>query len=269
MILQLKVNPDRQFELDDTGRLTYTLTLKNLGTGKGSGVYVRLPLDPNLELAYTNFSDPRTWVSQIVTDPAGPYVEVRFADFEPNDVTTAELIMKAGPTAQPATVFTRATVFWDDDTASGRKNGSNAVRFSLVEPGQGDSRNDTGGAVQFFTPDAVTVSPTNGKISITGDFYAPDERVDLWYTNKDGVSTSLGFKVADATGTIVFELDVTNLTAGENYVVAGYGQNSGVTGSAVVTVEAGAGGSSAPTVKVRPPTKADLVTYLSKDYRQK
>lgn len=233
-IAQLRVSPDRLASTDPTNLISYTLTVKNIGEGRADHISIPFPIDPNLEVGYTVFSDPRMWVSAIITGPGQPYMQLNLPPLEPKQFVSAVLVFRPQTTTTPgATLFTRYFVHWDDAQKAGKKAGSNAVRFSLSE--DGTNRDDTGGAVQLFDPLSTGLTE-NSTLSINGDFYAPYELVTLWYTDKDGVSVSLGALNADGEGKLTFMFGPKDLKEGESYIVAGRGVRSEVTGSSLLTI---------------------------------
>ena len=85
----------------------------------------------------------------------------------------------------------------------------------------------------LFSPPTSQVK-SGDSLDISSDFYAPSEVVDLWYTDKNGQSVSLGSQSANRDGTLVIHFSTKPLTADESYVVAGYGRRSGITGRIVL-----------------------------------
>lgn len=73
-------------------------------------------------------------------------------------------------------------------------------------------------------------------MTISGDFFAPNEVVYLWYTDAASNSVQLGIVTADADGKISFTFTPTGLTPGSTYVVAGYGNLTGVYSSVSLTI---------------------------------
>lgn len=232
LIAQLRVTPDRTVNIAPTTDISYTLTVKNIGVGTANRVRINFPYDPNLTVGYATFSDPRMWVSAVVTDAAQPYVTVELPNMQNNEEFITTLVLRPSATAtNGATIFNRFTVGWDDGNKSGNQAGSNGVRFSLT----GGSLDNKGGEVQLFNPAAATVANGQSQV-ISGDFFAPDEMVSFWYTDKDGNSTALGTALAGSDGSISITIAPVNLVAGQQYVVAGYGNRSGVYGSSVITI---------------------------------
>ena len=240
----LRVSPDREYGLSSGTLVTYTLVIKNLGPGRASPPAARFPLDPNLEVAYATFAQPNSWVEKIVTantepvhdpDAALPYLQIRFPQMEVNDVVTATLVFRAAPWSRPDhSLFTRFVAVWDDDVAVNHHRFSNGVRFTLTPL---SVRNDTGGVVQFFTPDVSPASQDKTGLThivLNGDFYAFEERIYLWYTDPKGVSTGLGYTYANREGQVTLDLYVAGLLPGQAYTFIGLGGRTGVTGSAIV-----------------------------------
>jgi uncharacterized repeat protein (TIGR01451 family) len=233
LIAQLRVTPDRLASLDPSNEISYTLSVKNIGPGKANNVSLRFPIDANLVAGYTNFSNPKMWVSAIVTNVAQPYLQISLPSLEPHSKPlTGTIVFRPSANAQTgAIIFTRYSAGWDDDTGGGKTQLSNAVRFVLGKANQ----NVSGGAIQLFDPPNATVQAGN-TFKLSGDFYIPNELVTFWYTDKNGTSIPLGTKRADATGKLNFELDLKDFKAEEVYAVAGFGNRSEVTGSTVLTI---------------------------------
>jgi hypothetical protein len=157
-------------------------------------------------------------------------------EVESNQGFSVQLVFHSSTEAPDgAVVFSRFRVTWNDDERANKAAYSNGVRYSLSS--QPDSSlNLTGGEVQLFTPASSSV--VNGQsLAISGDFFAPEEAVSLWYTDQDSNSVSLGMVKADSEGKISFSFSPSDLIPGETYVVAGYGNLSGTYGSTVLTIQ--------------------------------
>jgi hypothetical protein len=236
IVAQLRVTPDRYASDDPTTTISYTLTIKNIGPGRAGGLIAQFPIDPNLTVGYASFNDSRMWVSAIITTAAVPYVEISLPPLDFNQSLSGSLIFRPVEGARPGgVILTRYWVGWDDDEKSNKKVGSNAVRFSLST--DGTSRNDTGGAVQLFDP-TLTTLVTGNSLKVNGDFFAPGELVNFWYTGENGESIALGIRQADEEGKVSFEFEAKELTPGQTGVLAGRGNRSEVTGSTVITTAA-------------------------------
>jgi uncharacterized repeat protein (TIGR01451 family) len=234
LVAQLRVTPDRLASLDPAELITYTLTVKNIGPGTASHITVRFPLDPALELGFASFDNPQVWVSAVVTSGVKqPYVQISIPDLEThNQPITAQLVFNASNQANAgSTVFSRYLVYWDDEEAAGKQRGSNAELYAFSE--DNTIHNDTNGEVQFFTPTRATISSSH-PITLTANFYAPDELVSFWYTDQEGKSIALGTKQADNEGKLNFEVPAEILTTNQTYIIAGFGNRSGMTGSAIL-----------------------------------
>ena len=238
LVLQLGVTPDREFGIagGSSNFISYQLLVKNIGPGKAGRVFVKMPVDVNLEIAYATFSNPQAWVEKIGQEGGAEYIQLRLPDFETGQVLTTTLVFRAKASAAIGTVTTRLKAFWDDEVAAGRSTASNAVRFDLVAGSS--NRNETGGKVQFLQ--TVAGETTSKKLVVTGDFFAPEEKVDFWYTDKNGASKKLegALARADKEGYIKLEVNLEKVSfeVNQSYVIAGYGARSGVYGSLVVQV---------------------------------
>jgi hypothetical protein len=260
LLVQLRVNPDREFGIGGgaSNFVFYQVVVKNIGPGKANRTYLKLPIAADLEIAYATFSNPKTWVEKIGQEDGdgGEYVQVRLPDFEPEQTVTSTLVFRARSTAAVGVVTSRIKVFWNDEVAPGRNNASNAVRYLLVAGSA--NRNDTGGEVQFL--DVISAESNSKKLVVAGDFFAPEELVDFWYTDKNGVSKKLVGAVARASrdGYIRLEINLDKVTfaAGQTYIIAGYGARSGVYGSLIVEV------SSAANPQIRQPVIADYKLFV-------
>jgi hypothetical protein len=174
------------------------------------------------------------WVSQIVTGIDQPYILIGLPVMESGRVLTGSLVFHpASAAVDGATVFTRFSLNWSDDERSGKQAGSNGVRFGLsADPAAG--LNLTGGEVQLLEPSAASLS--NGQaLSIGGDFFAPNEVVTFWYTDNAGNSKAIGSRTADATGSASVSFTPGDLLEGNTYVVAAYGNRSGIYGNSTLT----------------------------------
>jgi hypothetical protein len=232
-VAQLRVSPDRFASIEPSNLISYNFTVKNIGLGDASAVTLRFPIDPNLTLGYaTNFNDPKIWVKAIVTDTAQPYVLIILPDLQANSPPISGTLVFRPEATSGAVIFTKYQVSWNDDEKGGKTTLSNGVRYQLSS--DNTNRNDSNGAIQFFDP--ATLTATNDQtFTVTGDFYIPNELVTFWYTDKNGVSVSLGTTQADGTGRVVLEIKPSNLKAGEVYNLVGYGNRSEVSGSSVIT----------------------------------
>jgi uncharacterized repeat protein (TIGR01451 family) len=238
LIAQLRVSPDRLASTDAANLISYTLILKNVGEGSATSTSIRFPLVANLELGFASFTDPRLWVSAIVTDTDSPYLKINLPDLDPQQVVTATVVFRPAANAQAgARLFTRYLVFYDDASGTGKQIRSNGVRYSLS--GDGTNQDASGGAIQLFNPATFTLTGANPKLTVNADFYIAGEKVSFWYTDKDNLSTALLTAQVNPDGTLSVELSFAGVKAGETYTVAGYGERSGVTGSLVITVSSG------------------------------
>ncbi len=230
----LRVTPDRQLGLKMSGDnvLVYSLSVKNIGPGKATNVSVHLPIDALLQVGYLINTEKGVWVKQIVSDSPTPYIVIGLPDMEKGAVLNFKMAMRAASNAPAnSTLFTTFTVGWSDDSAASRLQRSNGVR--LVLSASDTNRNETDGAVQFF---GLNIEQTTHKVSVSSDFYAPDEGVDLWYTDKDSQSKSLGHYQADSNGKLQVSIDLSSWAANQSYVIAGRGVRTDTTGAAVIEI---------------------------------
>ncbi|HEX2914300.1 MAG TPA: Calx-beta domain-containing protein [Chloroflexia bacterium] len=251
LVGKLRVTPDREFDLDGDGLLTYVLVIKNIGTGASSRPVIQLPIDSKLEVAYASFSTdsvPGAYYEKTVTDAATavlpyavlPYAQLRLPVLAPGQVVTATVAMRAAAGATPGDLSTRFAIVWDNLDSKQHHYYSNRVHLHL---GNGTTRNETDGLVQFLSVSGEgTGLDEQGRatLRLRGDFYAPGERVYLWYTDAGGNSTGLGYVWADQyTGELDTQLTIPGWQSGQRYFLAASGARSGVIGSATVLVEAG------------------------------
>lgn len=233
LVAQLRVAPDRVASTNTSTEIVYTLSIKNTGYGKAEKVHVSFPLDPNLTLVDTSMGDTKAWVSKV----AGGIITVEFPDLtEYQQGFTIKLIFHPAQNAKPdTTISAHFTVNWDDAAGAGKQATSNSslVTLSSDRP----TWNDTGGAVHWFDQHGSSVK-AGSSYKVTGDFYAPNEWVNFWYTDKDGKSIALGGAFANGNGKISFEFSTKDWKPGQTYVVAGLGNLSQLTGSAALTVNA-------------------------------
>ena len=243
---QLRVSPDREFGLNTPGdnTLTYNLTVQNVGPGKAHNVSVHFPINPALTVGYVSSDDAGVWVQQIVTDTATPYIQIAVPDMDNGASHSVKVVMRAGANATAgSTLSTTYAVWWDDASADHRDQYSNGVSLKLT--GGSSDRDDTDGAVQLYNLTANTGST----ITISGDFYAPSEGVDLWYTDASNHSTGLGRYKADANGNLTVTIDASSWPAG-SYVIAGRGIRSDITGAIALNISASTSTSHAKTISV-------------------
>lgn len=239
LIAKLRVTPDRFFSVTKKDEiLAYTLSIKNVGPGKAGMVYVVFPIAEGLEAAYTQFSRADIWVEKVAPVGEGvaqAYVQIHYPTLESGMETEVKLYfrVKAGASLPDGTSFlTRYWVNWNDELVPVNKRMSNAVRLSFTT--RAESLSLSGGEVQTFLAPEGTQLSKGGKLKLAGDFYLPDELVTFWYTDKAKQSRELAKARADANGNISFDLEAGMFKASEEYVVAGYGNTSGIYGSAVI-----------------------------------
>jgi uncharacterized repeat protein (TIGR01451 family) len=205
--------------------VTFNLTIKNLDIGRATYPYLLFPLDPSLELQSAGFGDKRDWVKKVESEGANPRLELRFHDLWQNEQATATLVFRFKGEATSFSLTYQA--LWDDDFGVGHTHTSNRVSFARGQEGPTAFR---------FDPAASAVAK-GSKPVLSADFFAPDEKVELWYTDAAGKSVGLGYRYADKNGKLGFSFKTAELPEGV-YVVAGRGDHSGITVSAVVEVQA-------------------------------
>lgn len=257
LILQLRVTPDRAFATNggSSNWLSYQLSVKNIGPGKATRNFSKIALDAKLTIAFATFSNPQAWVEKIESENGTDYLYIRYPDFAPDEAMTSTIVFRAKSDAMPGRITTRVKNVWNDESAAGRSASSNAVHLALVS---GDSnRNETGGEVQFF---GLVAEESVGKnLVLAADFFAPEERVDFWYTDSTGNSKKLENSEirADKEGFIKLKINLekASFQVGQTYIFAGYGARSGVYASLVV--EFSAAENKTLTTQVRLPGASD------------
>lgn len=228
LVGQLRVTPDRVANTGSENLISFKFTVINLGQGQAERARLVFPLDANLALGYTSFSDPHIWVTEVVTDSEKPYVKIAFPVIEPGKSFSGTIFFRPAAKAKSgAIIFSRFDLTWDDAEHAGKKTASNAVRFELSADKA--NLNESGGEIQILTLTANKVA-NKTKVTITGDFYAPKETVNFWFTKPDGTSYLLGTTHADKDGKVSFELIVTDWEVGKTYAIAGQGVRSRVIG---------------------------------------
>ncbi|MEI7553982.1 DUF1565 domain-containing protein [Candidatus Chlorohelix sp.] len=232
LVAQLRVTPDREVSNVLGSTVTYNMLVKNISnSGTARHINVRVPIDPTLETGYATFNNPNAWVKAIVLDVPAPYVLIGLPDLGPGATVGGTLVfrVKQADITIGSSIFARFTLDWNNgiQPVNTISNGAR-VFFSA----NGD-RNETDGNVLLFSPPTSQVK-SGDSLDISSDFYAPSEVVDLWYTDKNGQSVSLGSQSANRDGTLVIHFSTKPLTADESYVVAGYGRRSGITGRIVL-----------------------------------
>ena len=258
LIAELRVTPDREFGLNVAGDnvLVYNLTVKNVGPGKANGINLRFPIDPELVVGYATTDEAGIWVQQIVTDTDTPYLRIGIPNMPNGTSYTLKVIMRAGPNAiAGSSLFTTYQAYWDDATGLNHHHRSNAVRVELTDGTS--NRNDTDGAVQFYKL-AINSDST---ITVTGDFYAPEEWLDLWATDKSGDSTRIGSYQTDKDGKLAVTVDVSDWDAG-TYVIAGRGLRTDITGAVAFTISDATSSSQPRTITRKDLSSTTLQSYL-------
>ncbi|HEX2911206.1 MAG TPA: Ig-like domain-containing protein [Chloroflexia bacterium] len=236
LVAKLRVSPDRLALTGVANSVKYTLTVKNIGPGKAELPAIKFPLDKNLEVGYASFSDQRAWVREVVKEGPQPYMLLSLPGLASYESQTVTLYFTPLAAPEGTVVITRYSVGWDDDVAAGKQVISNAVRFSLS--GSGPSVDVSGGAVQTFDPGHIQLAK-GASLKVNGDFYAPNEKVEFWYTDADNKSLSLGYFWVDAQGQVIFEYDTADLKleTGKTYSLSGKGLRSEITGNAAFEVK--------------------------------
>ena len=230
LIGQLRETPDRVAANDSENLIRYTFTVKNVGQGTARAISLNLPVDPQLVIGYTEFNDPRLWVSTVTTDS----VIVGLPLLANNDVVSGTIFFRPNPAPAPAAgskVFTRYNLKWTNPAGDDKLVWSNAVSFNFGEPGS--NLDISGGQVQLMTSDGPVANST--KMIYYSNFWIPNEPVSTWLTRPDGTSVALTQGNASAEGKYAVEVDASGLAAG-TYVVAAFGQRSEEYGSGLLVV---------------------------------
>jgi methionine-rich copper-binding protein CopC len=234
LVGQLRLTPDRLANLDPSTLITVSFKLTNLGPGRADSVRLTFPLDPNLVVGYTSFSDNRMWVSELVTEGEKPYLRVGLPAVEAKQSFSGQIVFRpSAGAADKAKVMLRYVLGWDDEEAAGKQSVSNGVHFRLSREA---SRNESDGEVQPFEPGELTIVAGTSSLKLSADFYASNEIVTLWYTDASGQSFSLGQQSADREGKLNFEVATASLSVGQTYTIVGYGNRSGISGTSAVTI---------------------------------
>ncbi|OJV96547.1 MAG: hypothetical protein BGO39_09815 [Chloroflexi bacterium 54-19] len=226
LVAQLRQTPDRVASSASDSPITYSFTVKNMGQGKAGRVSLTLPVDPQLTVSYASFEDSGVWVTS-VTDSA---INVSIPDLDQGQEATGTIVMMPKSATAGSMVTTQATVNWTNDGGGNKMAVSNKVSFTFGE----GNRDASEGEVQLMSLDTTSMP---GKAVATGSFWIPEEAVSSWLTSPDGTSVAISAGNADASGSYAITVDTTSLAAG-TYVIAAYGQRSGVYGSAVLVVNA-------------------------------
>ncbi|NWJ45678.1 MAG: hypothetical protein HXX08_07345 [Chloroflexi bacterium] len=233
LVAQLRVTPDREVSNVAGSLVTYNILVKNISnSGIAQDINVRVPIDPNLETGYATFTNPKAWVKAIVLDAPTPYVLIGLPNLGAGVTVGGTLVFRVKQAdTTGASLFARFTVDWYNGIHPVNTT-SNGARVFFSANGD---RNETDGNVLLFSPPTSQVK-SGDSLDIVSDFYAPSEIVDLWYTDKNGQSVSLGYQWANRDGILVIHLSTNSLIAGESYVVAGHGRRSDIIGSAVLYI---------------------------------
>lgn len=250
LIGQLRVTPDRVAANDSENLVSYTFTVKNAGQGKAAAVSLSLPIDPQLVVGYTEFSDPNVWVSGVTSGS----VLVSLPALENSQAVSGTIVFRPNAETVPAAgsaVHTRYTLDWTNPSGSHGTSLSNAVSF--VFGGPGSNFDVSGGEVQLMTAG----EPDGTKIVYHADFFIPNEIVTAWVTKPDGTSEALkqDQATADADGHFMVTVDTAGWAPG-SYIVATYGARSSTYGSGLLEITAT--GSSQARVQTHPATRVSL-----------
>lgn len=234
--LKLRVTPDRLVSVSPATEISYTITVANLGAGESSPSQLVLPIDPNLALGYTHFSDGRIWVSELVNSGLKAYVKVSLPAMQSGQSFVVTLIFRPAASAQVGAVIrSRVSIGWDDSAGTGKSSQSNTVHFSLSDGSSANESEGSDGSIQRCEQDGATVEA--GKVfTLTDSLYSSNELVSFWYTDSAGHSVALGSQQADKDGKISFEFQTAGLAPG-SYVLNGRGNRSLLTGTAVITIK--------------------------------
>jgi hypothetical protein len=229
LIGKLRVTPDRMASTDASNEISYTFSVRNVERGTAEFVRLELPIDPNLVVGYTRFTNPNIYVSEITTNS----VKISIPPIENGKEMTGTVVFrpKLGITTETK-IFTRFKLGYDDPAGAGRQRQSNGVTFMLSSSGA--NLNVSNGNVQLFSPNNVSVK-AGEKQTFAANFFIPGEALDIWITKADGTSISLGGGRADEEGNYSLVLDTTGLAPG-SYSISIFGQRSEVTGSGVLTI---------------------------------
>lgn len=232
---QLQVNPDRVIATAEGTKLTLNFKVRNIGPGSARYVYARVPFDPELiELGGSNFADSRDWVKEVKHDGANSYVEIRFHDLAMYEELGGSLsfMVKAGVKADTE-LNLRYTILWDDDTGVAHNRTSNLAHLVFSQ----DNHNDNSGKYYSFNPAQLSVKRGEW-VNLSADFFAPNEKVEFWYTGRDGKSVALGYAWANPQGKVHFELPTASMPGGV-YNLSASGYFSQAQGTLTLTITEG------------------------------
>lgn len=230
LVSRLRVTPDRKVKIDPDNVVKFQLEVHNEGMGAARNSSIQFPLNNNLIVGYTDFSDPRIWVSKIIS---GQYLQITLPEIAPGSIFKIGLYFRPDLQAKNnELVKLRYKIFWNDDNATGKQASSNAVQFTLSDT---VNLNVSDGSIQSEEAPPVVLKKGDS-FTYHADYYIPDELVTFWYTDTKGNSIELGKGQADLSGIVNFEVTTASLASGETYVIAGYGLDSGITGSRLITI---------------------------------
>lgn len=224
---QLRQTPDRVAANDSENLIRYTFQVKNIGQGKATMTSLKLPIDPQLVLGYTEFGDQGIWVSSVDENS----VIVNLPPLSADQEISGTLVLRPKPSPAPvigSLVTTRYSLKWTNPAGNDSQAMSNAVSFTFGGPGS--NQDVSGGTVQPLTSDGPVAGST--RVVYHSNFWIPNETVSAWLTRPDGSSLPLATGKANNQGEFSVEVDTANLAPG-TYVVAAYGQRSGMYGSAI------------------------------------
>ena len=231
LIAQLRVVPDRRAANNPENLITYTLKVKNIGEGGATNLVLSFPVDPNLVVGYTQFTNPRVWVSAVTTTS----MTIGLPSLENHEIVSGTIVLRPNPKVAPPVgtkVISRFKLGYNDPTSTGKQQVSNAVAFTFGEVGSDWNVSD--GRVQLFDPSQMSVR-VGSKLEYKSDFFLPGEFVSSWLTGPDNKSSDLGGLRAGADGLLKLNVATAQLSPG-TYTVAAYGNRSEITLSSVLII---------------------------------
>jgi hypothetical protein len=237
LITQLRVTPDRIVSPDPANLITFTFRVRNEGDSRAWQNQLEFPLDPNLELAYAIFEDKRIWVRKIFTD----VVWIPLPDMvKGGNWLEGKLIFRPKIGVKPGTEIKlfRYKVRYEDLVAPLNFKSSNAQSFSF---GADNLNIDVaGGEQQQLDPNVVKLAlntrAADKKAILSGNFFMPNEEVQMWLTRPDGMSVLLGKNNANYQGFTYYEFDGSGLAQGR-YIFSMRGKQTETHGNAELVVE--------------------------------
>jgi hypothetical protein len=186
-----------------------TIEVVNRGRGSARDAILTLAIDPDVvTLRDAAFSAPEAWVSQVTATE----VVIRTGSLPAEAVLTITLQVYVLPTAVvDAPIGGALQARWFD----GAGGGTYTANLPVLVVGATNAASAT-------LPLHVAPAAQPGAVTLTADFYAPLEPVEIWYDSGTGTTMPLATVRTDAAGRIAVTVPAAELPASGFFVAAGH-----------------------------------------------